>query len=98
MSRGKYSPFLPTANKPMEYFKYNCYGDLPPERKDGEDYDSKLHFADYDENGYDMYGYSAFDINGEFVGHGRGIDRDGTTEDEYMDMDDDEWDNVWIRS
>lgn len=92
MSRGKYSPNY-VRNK--EYI-YNCYGELPaPYNLETDTYDEKIHFADYDDEGYDSYGYSAFDTDRNYVGIGQGIDRNGYTEDQYMSMTDDEWDNVY---
>lgn len=93
MSRGKYSPNLPNANMPMSYFKYNAKGDLPPERPAGTDYQSELYAADYDPDGYDMYGYSSYDIDGNYIGDigaASGIDRNGITETEYL-IDDSHW-------
>lgn len=92
MSKGKYSPNLPTANKGYDYFDRNCYGNLPPayDHAAGE-YDVKLHFANYDFEGYDIYGYSAFDRNRIYVGGGNGIDRNGYTEMEYLFMTDEEF-------
>jgi hypothetical protein len=40
--------------------------------------------SDYDNEGFDSYGYSAFDVDGNFVGHGKGIDRYGYTELDYL--------------
>ena len=88
MSVGKYSPFCPHANTGYE-FKYNCYGKEPapwsPElAAAGVVYDEKTMFDDYDEEGYDRYGYSCFDIDGEYVGLGSGVDRAGKTESDYL--------------
>jgi len=101
MSKGKYSPRCPHIrprgawNAPVdEYeFKYNCYGKIP-EPYTAEEYNDKLHYADYDDEGFDRYGYSAFDENGEFIGHGQGIDRLGYTEFEYMCMSDDRFEDI----
>ncbi len=94
MGKGKYSPNLPTADKDWDYFDRNCYGQIPPayDYNAGE-YDEKLHFASYDPEGYDSYGYSAFDADGNYVGIGNGVDRNGYTEFEYMSMSDDEFYN-----
>ena len=89
MSRGKYS-VLAFKKWPDDYeFKYNAYGNEPEPWNDkikqsGVEYNSLTMFPDYDENGYDSYGYSAFDITGKFVGHGEGIDRAGWTETDYL--------------
>lgn len=94
MSRGKYSPNCPHAADSNYEYKYNCYGDLVPEL----DYDNlpddwaenhmKKYFDDYDSEGYDMYGYSCFDKDGNYVGAGAGIDRDGWTETDYLTLQD----------
>lgn len=91
MSRGKYSPRCPHANTDYE-FKYNADGKIPPSYTPGKDvYDTRLHFDNYDEEGFDRYGYSAFDADGNYVGIGDGIDRLGNTEDDYMRMTDEEF-------
>lgn len=88
MGRGKYS--LAYKHWPDDYeFKYNCYGQEPaPWNMDlkaaGVEYDPKTMFANYDEEGYDYYGYSAFDSDGKYVGIGQGVDRAGYTENDYM--------------
>jgi hypothetical protein len=43
-------------------------------------------FGNYDEEGYDMYGYSAFDANGVYVQDG--VDRAGYTEMDYLTLQD----------
>lgn len=91
MSRGKYSPNLPTGSFNFDYFCYNAKGETPPIFKKGDTYDEEVHFGDYDEDGFDMYGYSAYDAAGTFVGAGNGVDRNGITEMEYLAMSDDEW-------
>ncbi len=83
MGVGKYSPSCPNANKGFAFFDRNAKGDIPPARAADEPYDPELHFADYDPEGFDSYGYSAYDADGDFRGHGAGIDRLGHTEDEY---------------
>jgi hypothetical protein len=85
MGVGKYSPNLPNLDEPFEFFRYNAKGEIPPEYNPGVDtYDEEIHFGDCDPDGFDRYGYSAYDADGKFVGSGRGIDRDGTTEDDYV--------------
>lgn len=92
MSRGKYS--LACPSRPMYYeYKYNCYGELPEpwteeDIKAGREYNDKTMFDSYDENGYDRYGYSAFDLEGNFVGHGQGVDPEGWTEMDYLTLQD----------
>lgn len=91
MSRGKYS-VLAYKEWPKGYeFKYNCYGKEPePWTKEmidaGMTFNDKTMFGNYDEEGYDSYGYSAFDEDGEFVGHGDGIDRACYTEHDYLTL------------
>lgn len=92
MSRGKYSPICP---KNGDYdFKFNCYGKEPEIRLDDEPFDEKRHFANYDDEGFDRYGYSSFDSDGNYVGIGNGIDRQGYTELDYLQMDDEEFDSL----
>ena len=92
MSRGKYSPVCPY--RPANYeFRYNCHGEIPAEWSQdlfdsGVEYDEKSMFGGCDEEGYDSYGYSSFDQNGNYVGHGRGVDREGYTELDYLTLQD----------
>ena len=94
MSRGKYSPNLPCGKE----FIYNCYGKPVTEwdwqTSEGDTYDELTMFANYDDEGYDSYGYSAFDEFGNYMGIGGGVDRNGYTEHEYLCMTDDEWEDV----
>lgn len=93
MSRGKYSvkAYKDWGN---DYeFKYNCYGQEPePWTKEmidaGAVFDEKTMFGNYDEEGYDNYGYSCFDVNNNYVGCGNGIDRAGYTESDYLTLQD----------
>ena len=92
MSRGKYSPNLKTWPNGYEY-KFTCYGKecLPWTEEmieSGVPFDDMTMFGDYDEEGFDRYGYSAFDREGNFVGHGQGVDRDGYTEMDYLTLQD----------
>lgn len=96
MSRGKYSPNYPKGKE----FIYNCYGEVPAEwsmevADSGVVYDEKTMFDNYDDEGFDRYGYSAFDSDGNYVGIGSGVDRNGCTEMEYMCMSDDEWESFF---
>lgn len=92
MSQGKYSPRAPNTGNHINYeFKYNCHGEIAPHYHPADQYVSALHFTNYDEEGFDAYGYSAFYRSGIFAGHGCGIDRLGYTENEYMVMSHDEW-------
>lgn len=92
MSRGKYSPVRKQWPDGYEY-KYNCYGQEPAQWNKkmfdaGVPYDEKTMMDCYDEEGYDRYGYSAFDIDGNYIGFGDGIDRDGYTESDYLTLQD----------
>jgi len=96
MSRGKYSPALSfkDANRPYTDYCYNADGQIPPETWAEGEYDTRTHFGNYDENGYDSYGYSAFDIDGNYIGIGEGIDRWGYTEMDYLTMSDEEFERI----
>lgn len=99
MSKGKYSPSLTSAHcaRGYEAYCYNAYGKIPADWKaENAEYDTMLHFGDYDEEGFDSYGYSALDANGYYVGPGNGIDRWGYTEDQYLCMSDDEFESICI--
>ena len=89
MSRGKYSVLAFKDWGDGYEFKFNCYGMEPAPwnmelKAAGVEYDEKTMFGDYDEEGYDRYGYSAFDKDGNFVGLSRGVDRAGYTESDYL--------------
>ena len=90
MSTGKYSPLCPHANETgWDAYKFNCYGETPVEwnqevHDSGVEYDPKTMFDDYDDEGFDSYGYSCFDIDGDYVGSGGGVDRYGYTEMDYL--------------
>lgn len=60
----------------------------------GMEYDDRLYGGWYDEDGYDEYGYSAFDRDGSYIGIGNGIDRWGYTEMDYLCMSDDEFEDI----
>lgn len=90
MSRGKYSPNCPHSNSEYD-FKYNCFKKLPDAwnsevTASGVGLNLKTMFPNYDEEGFDSYGYSAFDAEGNYAGIGLGVDRLGYTEDEYLCM------------
>lgn len=87
MSRGKYSPWCYRNRQADTIYNFNCYGEVPVEWSK-EPYDGKTMFADYDSEGFDSYGYSAFDVDGNYVSIGSGIDRYGYTENDYLSMDD----------
>lgn len=98
MSRGKYSPSITRAlaDRSYEVFSYNAYKETPPEWVKGEgDYDEKTHFGNYDSEGFDSYGYSAWNEDGSYAGIGDGIDRLGNTELDYLRMSDDDF-NVFL--
>lgn len=90
MSVGKYSPLCPHADTPgWDMFTFNCYGEPPTAwhvdlANAGVAYNEKTMFDGYDSEGFDSYGYSAFDIDGNYVGIGNGIDRFGYTEMDYL--------------
>lgn len=87
MSQGKYSPRCPHARDDKYEYKYNCRGELPaPYDPDKDQFDVQVHFANYDDEGYDSYGYSCFDADGVYLGIGDGVDRLGYTEYEYLTM------------
>ena len=101
MSKGKYSPAFSRkdADRPYTAYCYNADRQIPPEwtlemKERGEVYDERTHFDNYDENGYDSYGYSAFDQDGNYVGIGEGIDRWGYTEWNYLAMSDDDFNDI----
>lgn len=86
MGQGKYSPVCPHANTNYDYH-FNAKGEIPPSYDHKVDtWNEEIHFGDYDSDGYDRYGYSAYDANKRFVGTGNGIDRLGNTEMDYMSM------------
>mgnify|MGYP000101808526 CR=1 FL=1 len=96
MSRGKYSPFLPKhTGEDNEIYKFNAFKEIPAigPFKEGE-YNEAVHFANYDSNGYDYYGYSALNRDGEYVGIGMGVDSAGYTESDYLNMSDEEWNSI----
>lgn len=90
MSVGKYSPLCPHASEPnWDAYRFNCYGEVPTKwnqevADSGVEYNEKTMFDNYDDEGFDSYGYSAFDIEGNYVGVGDGIDRFGYTEMDYL--------------
>lgn len=87
MSQGKYSPRCPHARDDTYEFQFNCHGEIPPPYDHTVDvFDQQLHFGNYDDEGFDSYGYSAFDAEGAYVGIGDGVDRLGYTEWEYLTM------------
>ena len=76
-------------------YRFNADKQIPPEFINGRDiYDQRVHFGDYDSDGFDRYGYSAFLKDGTFIGLGQGIDRAGITEDEYLAMTDEEFNDL----
>jgi hypothetical protein len=92
MSRGKYSPNCKSWPTGYEY-RFNCYGKEPePWTKEmidaGAVFDANTMLGDYDENGYDRYGYSCFDSENNLVGFGEGIDIEGFTESDYLSLND----------
>ena len=103
MSKGKYSPSLTRAHcdRPYSEYCYNADKQLPPEwtremRDAGMKFDDRLYMGYYDDEGYDSYGYSAFDKDGNYVGRPDGIDRWGYTEADYLCMSDDDFEYICI--
>jgi len=97
MSKGKYSPSLTRgmiSSWDANTFIYNADRQLPPETWEEGGYNSRLHLAHYDKEGYDSYGYSAFDDDGNYIGIGEGIDRWGYTEWDYLAMTDSEFEYI----
>lgn len=96
MSKGKYSPHV--IIRDYSEYVYNAHGRLPapwnPEIAKNEQYQEEVHFANYDLDGFDSYGYSAFDKNNNFVGGGNGVDKAGYTELDYMGMADEEFNDL----
>lgn len=91
MSKGKYSPTVFHRTDFSErLFIYNAKGQIGPDPWDV--YDEETCFTNYDSEGYDVYGYSAYDKQGNFVGvAGNGVDRNGLTEWDYLTMSDEEF-------
>lgn len=92
MSKGKYSPAW--KKQPDEAYIYNAVGEVPPDRREGEAFDEKVHFGHYDKEGFDSYGYSAWSADGRFIGCGGGIDRLGYGEYDYILMTEEEYNNI----
>lgn len=91
MSRGKYSVLAYVVRYDGYEFKYNCYGAQPApwtqEMKDaGMVWNIRTMYGNYDEDGYDRYGYSCFNNEGWYVGDGKGVDRAGWTEFDYLTL------------
>lgn len=93
MSRGKYSPWCYNNRQKDTEYIYNCYGEVPA-IWDKDNYDEKLMFENYDSEGFDSYGYSAFELNGTYAGIGSGVDRYGYTENQYISMTDEYFQNI----
>ena len=97
MSRGKYSPCLPKNDD--RDFTFNCYKQFPTVwnsdvEKAGVVYDEKTMFGNYDSEGFDCYGYSAFNADGSYAGIGSGVDRLGNTEYDYLTMTDEDFEDA----
>lgn len=92
MSQGKYSPICPYAEKNYD-FCFDAYGQKPAKYSgDPATYDERTMFPNFDDEGFDSYGYSCFDKDGNYLGIGCGVDRLGYTESDYLCMDaDDYW-------
>lgn len=86
MSRGKYS-VLAYVDKPKGF---NAKGQSPVEYvRTSTDPDHYVMSAShFDDEGYDRYGYSCYDKDGNYVGDGEGVDRAGWTEMDYLTLQD----------
>ena len=93
MSKGKYSPTVYTHKHVCTQYKYNAKGEMPVQF-DRDQYNEETMYDNYDSEGFDSYGYSAYSQDGTFVGSCYGIDRNGYTEDDYMNMSDEEFDRI----
>ncbi len=94
MSKGKYSPTVYGRRYAEAHdFRFNARGEVPPATWDV--YDEETHFANYDKDGFDSYGYSAYDSDGKYAGIGHGIDRAGYTEDQYLCMSDEQYEDCF---
>lgn len=75
-------------------FIYNADKQIPPESWPEGGYETRIHLANYDKNGFNRYGYSAFDADGNYLCIGAGIDRYGYTEMDYLTMSDNEFEYI----
>lgn len=73
------SPSIPPG---LEYI-YNSHGEEPPAHFEGREYDEITMFPNYDREGYDSDGYRSVAANGDYVGIGLGVDRNGMTKLDY---------------
>ena len=76
-------------------FKYNCFKQNPAPwnlevAASGVAYDEKTMFANYDEEGFDNYGYSAFDADGNYD-FGSGVDLVGRSNIKKNSMDENDF-------
>lgn len=102
MSKGKYSPTVYAHKHQGDYaqYKYNAKGEMPVQFE-RDRYNEETMFVNYNSEGFDSYGYSAYSRDGTFVGAGNGVDRNGYTENDYQNMSDeafDEWDSIYEKS
>lgn len=90
MSKAKYSPSLfDFPDRDRSAYSFNAKGETPQEIVDV--YNDETMSNECDDEGFDSYGYSSYDVGGNFVGIGQGIDRWGYTEADYDIMDEDEF-------
>lgn len=92
MGKGKYSPTA-YSTKYTDYV-FNAKGQPPVGYDTSDKYDPETMSDHYDCEGYDSYGYSAYDRDGKFVGSCYGVDRNGLTENDYLSMSDEEYNNL----
>lgn len=91
---GKYSPTLNLRKCPA-VFTFNAKGEEAVTPSDSTEYDEETMFGDYDAEGFDSYGYSAYDKDGMFVGTGNGVDRLGCYAEDYIYFDEPDWTWDW---
>jgi hypothetical protein len=87
--QGKYSPNIPQSLKKasISFFRFNAKGQIRVHEPYNVNYNQETMFGNYSKDGFDRYGYSAYDKDGKYVGSCEGVDRNGITETEYMLMD-----------
>ena len=95
MSKGKYSPCVKSGENTLEDFRFNAKGEVPVEYVPGTmDWNHEIMSDGYDKDGFDSYGYSAYNKDGCCSGMMSGIDKAGYTEEDYQSMTDDEFNDL----
>ena len=64
---------MPNCDADFDFYRFNCYGEEPAPwtqeiADSGVQFDEKTMYGQYDPEGFDGYGYSAFDKDGNYVG------------------------------